>query len=119
MKARYKAVWFDLDGTLFDTAPDLIATVNRTLAEHGYPPAPAGVILPYTGHGSRQMLQHALSTTADDPRLPALQEAFYAHYLRHVAEETRSAAIRLLPPSPIPHRLPTPVRWRECGLNKR
>ena len=78
MSAPYQAVWFDLDGTLLDTAPDLIAAVNRALVQHGHAPAPPEVILPYAGHGSRAMLMHALAAAADDPRQPALQEEFYA-----------------------------------------
>lgn len=89
MSAPYQAVWFDLDGTLLDTAPDLIAAVNRALVQHGHAPAPPEVILPYAGHGSRAMLMHALAAAADDPRLPALQEAFYADYLQHIADHTR------------------------------
>ncbi|WP_048714102.1 HAD family hydrolase [Cardiobacterium hominis] len=89
MSAPYQAVWFDLDGTLLDTAPDLVAAVNRALVQHGHDPVPPEVILPYAGHGSRAMLRHALAADADDPRLPALQEAFYADYLRHIADHTR------------------------------
>ena len=89
MSAPYQAVWFDLDGTLLDTAPDLIAAVNRALVQHGHAPAPPEVILPYAGHGSRAMLRHALAAEADDPRLPALQDAFYADYLQHIADHTR------------------------------
>ena len=89
MSAPYQAVWFDLDGTLLDTAPDLIAAVNRALVQHGYDAAPPEAILPYAGHGSRAMLRHALAAEADDPRLPALQDAFYADYLQHIADHTR------------------------------
>ena len=89
MSAPYQAVWFDLDGTLLDTAPDLIAAVNRALQQHGYDPAPPEAILPYAGHGSRAMLMHALATAPDDARLPALQESFYADYLQHIADHTR------------------------------
>ena len=46
MSAPYQAVWFDLDGTLLDTAPDLIAAVNRALVQHGYDAAPPESILP-------------------------------------------------------------------------
>ncbi|MDO4643237.1 MAG: HAD-IA family hydrolase [Cardiobacteriaceae bacterium] len=89
MSSHYQAVWFDLDGTLFDTAPDLIAAVNRALVQHGYPLASAETILPYTGHGSRMMLQHALNAAPDDPHLPPLQDTFYDLYFRHIAEQTR------------------------------
>ena len=89
MSAPYQAVWFDLDGTLLDTAPDLIAAVNRGLVQHGYAAASPESILPYAGHGSRAMLRHALAADADDPRLPALQDAFYADYLQHIADRTR------------------------------
>ena len=45
------AVVFDLDGTLVDSAPDIHAAVNRTLAAHGHPPLPLAAIKRFIGNG--------------------------------------------------------------------
>jgi phosphoglycolate phosphatase-like HAD superfamily hydrolase len=50
---------FDLDGTLIDTAPDLIATANATLERHGYHHVTADVLRPEISFGSRRMLEVA------------------------------------------------------------
>ena len=76
MSAPYQAVWFDLDGTLLDTAPDLIAAVNRALVQHGHAPAPPESILPYAGHGSRAMLMHALAAAPNAPACPPCRRRF-------------------------------------------
>lgn len=52
-------VAFDLDGTLIDTAPDLIGALNVVLVEEGLPPAPMTAVRQLIGHGLRAMLPRA------------------------------------------------------------
>jgi phosphoglycolate phosphatase len=54
--ARFPAlVLFDLDGTLLDSAPDMVATVNRMRAARGQPPMPLADLRPHVSRGSRAM----------------------------------------------------------------
>lgn len=46
---------FDLDGTLLDSAPDMVATVNRMRASRGQPPMPLPELRPHVSKGSRAM----------------------------------------------------------------
>lgn len=55
---KLDCVLFDLDGTLVDTAPDLIACLNRTLAAHGFPEAAADGVRPLISHGALAMIRH-------------------------------------------------------------
>ena len=48
---------FDLDGTLVDSAPDLIGTLNRMLAPRGHPPVPLASARHLVGHGARALLR--------------------------------------------------------------
>jgi phosphoglycolate phosphatase len=82
------AVIFDLDGTLIDTAPDLLAAVNAVMAAEGR----TGLELPklrhLVGHGARTMLEHALMNTG--PAVPAerlaqLVDDFLHHYRGNIA----------------------------------
>ncbi len=57
---RFKAVLFDLDGTLFDTAPDIIACCNRTLYAFGFKALSDERLRPQVGKGMRAMLRQAL-----------------------------------------------------------
>jgi phosphoglycolate phosphatase len=50
---------FDLDGTLVDTAPDLVAATNHVLAHVGLPPIDEKSLRPYIGHGARVMIERA------------------------------------------------------------
>jgi len=83
---------FDLDGTLIDTAPDLIATLNHILAQHGLPEIPYDTARPLIGGGAKSMIERALalegrgSSTADVDRL---YTAFVAHYAEHIADRSR------------------------------
>ena len=52
---------FDLDGTLIDTAPDLIDTLNVTLAREGLPAVRFGDARPMIGGGARGMIERALA----------------------------------------------------------
>ncbi len=83
---------FDLDGTLIDTAPDLIATLNHTLAQQGLPVVPYATARPLIGGGARGMIERALAiegrscSTADVDRL---YTTFVAHYAGHIADRSR------------------------------
>lgn len=60
LPARFpRAVLFDLDGTLLDSAPDFVATLNRMRHVRGLPSVPAEVVRPSVSRGSRAMLQAA------------------------------------------------------------
>ena len=74
------AVLFDLDGTLADTAPDLIAALNRVRAEHGRDPLPAVHLRPYASQGARGMLGAGMGASPEDPGFPALRDSFLDHY---------------------------------------
>ncbi|HEY9216842.1 MAG TPA: HAD hydrolase-like protein, partial [Phenylobacterium sp.] len=46
---------FDLDGTLVDTAPDLVGTLNHLLRQEGLPALPMDQARPFIGHGARRL----------------------------------------------------------------
>ena len=50
---------FDLDGTLLDSAPDFVATLNHMLAERGEQPMPLDALRPHVSKGARAMLDDA------------------------------------------------------------
>ena len=52
---------FDLDGTLIDTAPDLIATLNIVLTRDGMAAVPFDAARPMIGGGARGMIERALA----------------------------------------------------------
>jgi phosphoglycolate phosphatase len=83
---------FDLDGTLVDTAPDLVDTLNVVLAGEGLPPVPYALARNAIGGGARRMVERALkadgqpATTAQLDRLVA---RFLAHYAAHIVDRSR------------------------------
>jgi phosphoglycolate phosphatase len=83
---------FDLDGTLVDTAPDLIGTLNVLLDQEGLPPLPLLEARPFIGRGAKWMIERgfqAAGATLDEARVPELFDRFIAHYLEHIADESR------------------------------
>src|SRR5262249_44529781 len=86
-------VVFDLDGTLVDPAPDLVAALNVILAREGLPPLPYAAARNMVGGGARLMLERGL--VAEGRALPAaevdrLVKAFIAHYADHIADGSRA-----------------------------
>ncbi len=82
---------FDLDGTLVDTAPDLIGTLNRLLALHGHPTVPLSSARHLVGHGARALLEHGFAEAGadwDKATAPALFDRFIADYLAHIADHS-------------------------------
>ena len=74
------AVLFDLDGTLVDTAPDLVRAVNRVRRDRGLAPLPFAELRPYASHGARGLLAAGMAVTPADADYAALRDAFLAHY---------------------------------------
>jgi len=86
---------FDLDGTLVDTAPDLIDTLNFTLARHDLPAVRFDAARPLIGGGARGMIERALAAEGRDcspAEVDALYSAFVAHYAEHIADRSRPFA---------------------------
>lgn len=84
---------FDLDGTLVDTAPDLIGTLNHLLVGEGLPALPLDQARPYIGHGARHLIQRGFAAAGRDlpaERLQQLFDRFIPHYLGRIAEESRA-----------------------------
>ncbi|WP_024302366.1 HAD family hydrolase [Pseudogulbenkiania sp. MAI-1] len=83
-----KAVLFDLDGTLADTARDLGAALNRLLAEEGHPPQPYEAIRPIASHGARGLIRLGFGIDLDHPDFNALRTRFLDHYEASFSDQT-------------------------------
>ena len=83
---------FDLDGTLVDTAPDLIASTNHVLDHLGLPRVDGETLRPFVGHGAKHMIERAVGPAAETMS-PAEHERLLARYLdyygSHIAVESR------------------------------
>ena len=77
---RVRAVLFDLDGTLADTAADLAAALNRVRADRALPPLPLAALRGYASHGVRGLLGAGMGVAKGDADYESLREAFLAYY---------------------------------------
>jgi phosphoglycolate phosphatase len=80
---------FDLDGTLVDSAPDLIGTLNRLLIKEGLPPVPMESAAALIGSGARALLIHgfeAAGASVDRAQSEELFERFLVDYAAHIAD---------------------------------
>jgi phosphoglycolate phosphatase len=87
-----RTVVFDLDGTLVDTAPDLINALNFVLDREGMPPIPLPSARTMIGAGARRMIERGLeadgraASTADINRMTS---DFIDYYAAHIADGSR------------------------------
>jgi len=82
---------FDLDGTLAETAPDLIGTLNVLLAREGLPPVPVSAARQIVGAGARALIERGFGyhgARLAPERIDPLVQEFLAHYEQHIAEKT-------------------------------
>jgi phosphoglycolate phosphatase len=91
-----RTIVFDLDGTLIDTAPDLISTLNVTLAREGMPAVPYEEARKMIGGGARGMIEKALiadghrgDTVKLKAELDRMFGDFVEHYAAHIADHSR------------------------------
>ncbi len=83
-----RAVLFDLDGTLADTAPDLAAAVNKLRTDRGLAPAPYEQLRPLASAGARGLIGVAFGLTPTDEGYEALRTEFLSNYAASIAEGT-------------------------------
>jgi phosphoglycolate phosphatase len=83
-----KAVLFDLDGTLADSAVDLAEALNRVLDDHNQPRLDFQLIRPVASHGSHGLLKLGFNIEYRDPRFPDLANDFFDHYHRVCTTQT-------------------------------
>jgi len=86
--ASVRAVLFDLDGTLINSAPDLGAAADRLRTNRGLESLPLHAYRPMAGAGARGMLSVAFGITPEHPDFPHLREEFFANYERCIHERT-------------------------------
>ena len=84
-----RAVLFDFDGTLADTAPDLAAAVNRMRVEQGLEALPIERLRPFASAGARGLVHAAFGVKPGDPDYSALRESFLEYYAEGVCERTQ------------------------------
>lgn len=82
-------VFFDLDGTLADTAPDLGHALNLLLEEKQRPAVSAADFRPVASAGARGLLQLGFGLCPDHGEYEPLRQRFLHHYRIHLARETR------------------------------
>jgi phosphoglycolate phosphatase len=93
-----RAVLFDLDGTLADTASDLAAALNRVRADRALPALPLAMLRPQASHGARGLLAAGFGIDRDHAEFATLRDAFLAYYADALCEQTRlfPEAVRVL-----------------------
>jgi phosphoglycolate phosphatase len=87
-----RIVVFDLDGTLVDTAPDLINALNYVLHREGLPPVPLASARNMIGAGARKLIERGLEVEGrcvSVEELNRLTRDFIDYYAEHIADESR------------------------------
>ncbi|MGR9088434.1 MAG: HAD family hydrolase [Gammaproteobacteria bacterium] len=86
---KLSCVLFDLDGTLVDTAPDLIACLNVALNQHGLPSALPEKIKPFISYGANAMITASLPAPVDAHKQQQILDDLHNCYLSNIAGHSR------------------------------
>ena len=88
-KPPLRAVMFDLDGTLLDTAPDFVVVVNQLLLEQQRPVLPDATIRAGVSNGSKALIRLAFGIDESNTDFEPLRQRLLALYLQHIAVHTK------------------------------
>jgi phosphoglycolate phosphatase len=80
LASPYKGVFFDLDGTLADTAPDLVAATNQLLIARNLTPKQYAVLRPCASAGARGLIGGAFGIDPEHPDFISLRDEFFENY---------------------------------------
>jgi phosphoglycolate phosphatase len=88
MTVPLRAVLFDLDGTLLDTAPDMVGALNALRREEGLEPLPYEVVRSAVSHGAARVVKTGFPDAAAES-LAALQRRFLEIYRGALSQGTK------------------------------
>ncbi|CAN5738464.1 phosphoglycolate phosphatase [soil metagenome] len=83
-----KAILFDLDGTLADTAPDLAAAINLMRSQRGLAITPYLTLRPFASAGARGLLKAGFDMSPEHPDYEPMRLEFLSHYESAIAERS-------------------------------
>lgn len=85
---KYKAILFDMDGTLLDTLSDMTDAVNHVLTAHGYPARTAEEVRSFVGNGAARLIARAVPEGLPDEETAAVLAEYRAWYEAHSCIKT-------------------------------
>jgi len=88
MYTPINTVLFDLDGTVLDTAPDLVAALNAVRLEQHYEPVSLEQMRPFISHGAGVMISKSFAIDKNHPDFEPLRQRMVALYAEHIADQT-------------------------------
>lgn len=86
---RSKAVLFDFDGTLADTAADLVRALNRLRTARGKPEIPLAELRQYASAGARGLIVAGFGILTEHPEFKSMREEFLRNYAEAICVETK------------------------------
>lgn len=89
MTSQYKGVFFDLDGTLADTAPDLVAAANLLRTARGLEPLPYETLRPKASAGARGLIEGAFGYDNNHPQFEELRDEFLENYEKNICVHSK------------------------------
>jgi phosphoglycolate phosphatase len=87
-RRRYRLIVYDLDGTLFETIPDLRTAANLSFRERNLPEISLEAVRLAIGDGARVLIERLCPPGTDDGEIEAILESFRGHYLRVCLDHT-------------------------------
>ena len=105
---RYKAVLFDMDGTVLDTLADLTNAINHTLSDYGMPLLDKRRVAQYLGNGAAYLMSRAVPAGTPDALREEMLRAYQPWYDSHCAILT----------APYPGIVPLMRALREAGVKQ-